>query len=356
MPDAHQVCLESVLDARITELAAGQAALLREWILPLLASPQHHVSGAQKATDLVADRLQAVRHETGESARGLTEKLRALRETLRADKHAGRRWLRRRGPPWRRRAAADRELARYFHLRIEELTLNAVCRLAGLIFGQVAVLGDKLRNLAADLHRLADDFQTLPPAHGDGRATGGADSTQRVVAEAINSAKVELIEEMEHALEKQRWKLALPEETKAAHVLPDVLRRTARAVIYRSLKQMTVQEGAAGSDGKPRNSILSLSDALQAATPPLPRCGGAKRLLLVAPDELLARELVEQLGSQFSPMPTVIIDAENDVLLCYEMDQLPLRLVAAAVLDRRFQNVEIAARLHTRIDVSWSAL
>jgi hypothetical protein len=35
---------------------------------------------------------------------------------------------------------------------------------------------------------------------------------------------------------------------------------------------------------------------------------------------------------------------------------LPLRHVAAAVLDQRFQNVEVATRLHTRIDVPWSPL
>jgi hypothetical protein len=30
--------------------------------------------------------------------------------------------------------------------------------------------------------------------------------------------------------------------------------------------------------------------------------------------------------------------------------------VAAAVLDQRFQNVEVASRLHTRIDVQWASL
>jgi hypothetical protein len=303
----------------------------------------------------VADRLRAVHHELGESARSLTNNLHMLRENLRADKYAGHRWLQRRGLAWRRHWAADRRLARYFHLRIEELTLNAVCRLAGLILSQVGVLGDKLRNLAADLHRLADSFQPPPVARGEGRTAGGADFAQHVVAEAINSAKAELLAEMEHALEEQHWQVALAEETKAPHMLPDVLRRTARAVIYRFLKQMTLQEGAAGSGGKLHKSILSLTDGLQAATPPLTQCGGARRLLLTAPEETLARELIEELGSQFRPVPTVITDAENDMLLCYEIDQLPLRLVAAAVLDRRFQNVEVAARLHTRIDVSWSA-
>jgi hypothetical protein len=52
----------------------------------------------------------------------------------------------------------------------------------------------------------------------------------------------------------------------------------------------------------------------------------------------------------------VVTGTDNGVLLCYEAEQLSLRRVAAAVLDQRFQNVEVADRLHTRIDVSWTPL
>jgi hypothetical protein len=42
--------------------------------------------------------------------------------------------------------------------------------------------------------------------------------------------------------------------------------------------------------------------------------------------------------------------------LCYEAEQLSLRHVAAAVLDNRSQYVELASRLHTRVDVTWLPL
>ena len=79
-------------------------------------------------------------------------------------------------------------------------------------------------------------------------------------------------------------------------------------------------------------------------------------MLLVVPGDLPSTDLVKQLSEEVSEPPTVVADKENEVLLCYEMEQLPLRRVAAAVLDRRFKNVEVASRLHTRIDVPWSAL
>jgi hypothetical protein len=53
---------------------------------------------------------------------------------------------------------------------------------------------------------------------------------------------------------------------------------------------------------------------------------------------------------------TIVADTEGDVLLCCEMAMLPLRRVATALLDGRFHNVEVASRLHTRINVNWSPL
>ena len=79
-------------------------------------------------------------------------------------------------------------------------------------------------------------------------------------------------------------------------------------------------------------------------------------MLLLTPGDLSSAELIRRVRDEVAAPPTVVADKENEVLLCYEMEQLPLRRVAAAVLDQRFQNVEVASRLHTRIDVQWSNL
>ena len=85
-------------------------------------------------------------------------------------------------------------------------------------------------------------------------------------------------------------------------------------------------------------------------------CGGARRFLLAAPANLSPLQLADQLAAKVQQRPTVIANAEDDVLLCCEMEQLSLRRMARAVLGGRYQNVEIASRLHTRIDVPWSPL
>ena len=59
------VCLESVLEKHLKEMAAGQGAALRQWILSLVASPQHRVEGAQRAADYVAEHLRALSQQGG---------------------------------------------------------------------------------------------------------------------------------------------------------------------------------------------------------------------------------------------------------------------------------------------------
>jgi len=353
--DTHRVCLESVLEARLKEMAVGQTAAIREWILGLVKSPQYRLLGTQKVADGVAQHLRALSREAGELMQASLPQLALLKQTLLDDKNAGRGWLQFRGFAWNRRPAVDRKLCQYFCLRIEELILNGVCRLAGFILGQVATLGDKLRNLAADLNRLTEEFGR-PAALDAAGPPGDGPEMDRVVANTIGPHKAELLAEMEHVLEGDLHRAAATEGMDVPGVLAPLLRRTARSLIHRLFKRVTLREITAASKDDPRKAIFSLPAGLRAATPLLPNCGGARRLLLVTPDDLSPVELLKQISNAVLEPPTVVADKENEVLLCYEMEQLPLRRVAAAVLDQRFQNVEVASRLHTRVDVSWPAL
>ncbi|HUY32749.1 MAG TPA: tubulin-like doman-containing protein [Pirellulales bacterium] len=353
-----RVCLESVLEKRIEELAATHETALRDWIMGLVASPQHRVRGAQRAADGVVDFLRALSRRAGETIQSPRGELRALEDSLLADKSGSRAWLRRRGFGSKRKRVADKRLSQYFRLRIEELTLNGVhvARLAGLIMTRLTVLAEKLRNLGAELNRLAEEIHQLPSTDvaASRPATEAAEIAQRAVTHTVHAQKTELVAEMERELQYELWRVVTSDPSYVRRVLPHILRRAARGAVVQALKNATLDEMGGGRP--PCESIFSPAADLKAAAPRLGACGGARRLLLVAPEGRSLEPLARQIGEEAGQAPTVIMDAESDALLCFEAEDLPVTRMAAAVLDGRFQIVDVASRLHARIDVAWSPL
>jgi hypothetical protein len=353
------VCLETALERHIKELAANQGTALRRWIMDMVASPSHRLEGAQRAAHCTAEFLRALARQEGERAQACLAALRTMESALLADDGGRRAWLRKRGFVWRQKLVADPQVARYFHLRIEELMHTGACRLAGSVLAHVATAEDRLRNLAADLNRLTEEFGGT--AGADSRAAGptppvGLPGRQGTIAEAVRHHKADVVAALERQCEEDLASVLQPEQIDVRTVLARDLRRKARRAVLRAMKQANMEAIATADDGALHGPVFSLAAGLKAALPRIPHCGGDRRLLIVAPPDSAPGQLVEQLGSEVPQAPTIVIDTEGDMLVCYEDEQLPLRRVAAAVLGGRVQNVEIAARLHARNDVQWSPL
>ena len=187
--DACRICLESVLDQHLKGMAASQAPVVREWILSLVASPKHRVRGAQQVAELVGERLRALSMEASESLQAIRQQAHLLEQSLRSE-DANRERRRFYGFGSRRKPLADKRLLPYFRLRIEELTLNGVCRFAGLMLTAVATITDTLRNLAADLNRLAEGLDQLPQSAAGGQSgPQGSEAARGLIAETISSQK-----------------------------------------------------------------------------------------------------------------------------------------------------------------------
>jgi hypothetical protein len=177
-----------------------------------------------------------------------------------------------------------------------------------------------------------------------------------LVAQVIGLRKAEMVAEMERALEDDFRAAVTAEIANPRQRLAYVLRRAVQATIRRTLKKIGQQEIVSSDGPMAEERTFSLRTALKKAASQWPGCGGDRRLLLVAPEGLSPPQLAEQLGPDVSQPPTVVVDEDSDVLLCCEMERLPLGRLAAAVLDGRFHNLEVSARLHTRIDVQWLPL
>ncbi|MBM4002160.1 MAG: hypothetical protein FJ295_02570 [Planctomycetes bacterium] len=98
----------------------------------------------------------------------------------------------------------------------------------------------------------------------------------------------------------------------------------------------------------------SLQRLLEKALPRLAACGGARRLMVIAPPDLSTTELSVQLSKLTNDQLTIVQDSIAELVICYELEQIPVDNVLAKLIGTREDILEVARRLHTRIDVPWS--
>ncbi len=316
--ESHRLCLESALERPLQEIAAAAGSVFQQWLLSLINSPKHRLAGAQQMADSLAEYLRDLSSQAGEAIRATSNESRSLKELLLGDKQGSKNWLRFRGFFSGRRLVVDQRLSNYFELRLHELTLDAFCRLVGLVLAQVATVGDKLRNLAADFNRLIEQFSAAPAM--DDESTVRTRALQRVAAAQIAARKTELLAQMEEALEEDLRQAAASEIRDVRSKLAGVVRRTSRTLILRVLKQFAADEAAAALEGRPHEPLFEISTGLKEALPRrFTACGGQRRLLVVASKQLAPAVAAQTPGGD-SPVPTVLADAGGDMLVCYEVE------------------------------------
>ena len=92
------------------------------------------------------------------------------------------------------------------------------------------------------------------------------------------------------------------------------------------------------------------------AEPRLLRCGGATRLLVAIPERSKSSVILQEFQKQLEHVPCVIPATAGEFVTCYEVEQVPLNNVTMNLLENKPNSFEIASRLHTRTDVSWTPL
>lgn len=361
---AARVCLESVVEAHLQRLALEQGAALQSWVQGLIASPRHRVRGALRAADCLTQHLRQLGRQAQEILAQTRQARQLLEKQLREAAQAGRPWLRYRGLAWSRRLAPDPRLVQLFEVKIEELAINSVSRLTSLVTAHLAVTDDRLRNLSADLDRLSEEFRrgAQPTVAGTGRETvilgaaapvavGGPTTPERrgtgIDRRELDALEAGLAAELEGLLAREPGYVRMG--------LPRVLRQAVRAALLGSIKEQALAallDPAAAAT----LAVESLAATAHEALPQLAGCGGQRQMLLVAPVEVLKLPAVDQPLGEFTQPVTAVAHDEADVVLCCETGQVGLRRAASAVLAGRFQQVEAASRLHTRIDVTWLPL
>jgi hypothetical protein len=136
--------------------------------------------------------------------------------------------------------------------------------------------------------------------------------------------------------------------------LPGRLRTLARRVVCEEIQSLDIAAIVHGPDAA--NASLTLKKCIENATPKILHCGGAHRLMVSMPASQLSPRLAELAGQGCPQKPSLVYDSTGDIVVCREVDQISLANIAAALAHDDPHCVEVAQRLHTRVDVQWSPI
>jgi len=353
--------LQTVLDDHLKKLAAGYGAAIRDWVVELVDVPAVRVKGAYRATEWFAGHLRSMKQLAGDMLAQTQEDAAAKQEELLESKMRFCLRESRDGKP-----ALDLRFQQYARLRFLEIALTGVRRLAQLVSSHVSSTGDVLKEARRELGRLADEFSSETELPVSKSMSDDAPHAAEAIAAKIGADVTRLLPELAAQLDQQlqaQFVIAngglcavLAKLTELRRPLLRSLRFEARTAVLNRLSHMGVAKeilDPGTGEGEERFAVLRTS--LAAATPKLLACGGAKRLLLATSDEAAA-PLKEILHSEMHEQASLTPGSAGDVVLCYEVEQVSLEVAAVTLVEENSEYAQIAARLHTRVDVAWRPL
>jgi len=363
------------LDVLIGEVAERQAlelnASLIRWVMKLVDTGPRRLSGSEWATSAIERHTQAVEKQAREELAEIRDRLLLLAKQIvhpqGSDGHS-------RGvaAPFRGNGQAATETVKllmdYGALSVRAVTLRNVCRLTQSLQTSFASAQKRLRDVRGELDRLVEAFDILashaaPP--GSEQDSGELlERVGRAAAETIRLRVPELATEVDQHFRGDFLDghgglcQVLTGNVDLRAALPGALRRSARSVLRPALRAIKIVDWLLS----PRDhdaadtSVSGLAASMEAAMPPWHGCGGARRLLLMVPEGADAAGLAQQVVADHAVAPSIVHDPDPDVRICFEVDKLPLSAIARSLVEQHAKYTDIAARLHTRIDVEWTQL
>ncbi len=362
-PTPVPVAVEQGLEKHV----GPKAELIRQWILSFVEQPETRLRGALRAKDAYAARLTALEGQANELAREIRQNAQTLElSVIRAHESA---------PPRRSRFALRRNdksltvpyeaVENLIQLRFHETALNGLCKMVRLIASQVAAAGEQLKDLQRDLGQLSRQFATASPwpaADVDSAPSKVADEVALLVAKELCQRLSTLVNKVDEQFEIQVLKgqgglRSLAQKPEAMRwLVPNGLRAIGRGAVIEALKQIPIAPLVLGGDAPAEVQNQRLEACLQCAKPTWTDCGGARRLLAMLGENAAESRLAQMISGELTAPGTVLTLSSPDFVICNEVQNISLAHVASRLIEERNDYVQIAGRLHTRMDVEWGAL
>jgi hypothetical protein len=368
--EAHLEIFTTAVEGVAMELAAKAAADVIAW----LTAPRDERPPSLLDSERLADRVVGSLQETATTAKRVVrecseEAERILHESAQRDETGGR--LRRKKRKSAKKAQADVNdevvrAYRYILVRLRQLVHLAVARAAGVVASRVKTTNQDFRDARRTLKRLAESFEeridqsTLEVLLDD--ADEGESSIKAAAARGVLARLSELVDQLDQQCktgyldERKGLTAALRSDPAAVEALETIVAAQSRGLVLAALHGVDLAGVLADELQSSETRRRRLADSLEHDAPPLAKCGGVLRLLLSTPAGAPS-DSIEALLAENTETPITKVPGESGRLaICHEVGHIPLPSIAMRIINNRRDYAEIAARLHTRVDVKWPSL
>jgi hypothetical protein len=144
--------------------------------------------------------------------------------------------------------------------------------------------------------------------------------------------------------------------TDLARALKDELQSRARSAFLEVIKDIDAAQLFLESTTERGQAHRSLVAQYRAATPRLAVKEGWQHVFLALPAGKDGASLAYMFSQTFPEVQATLLDSEGDVILCQEFAHVPLRQVAASLIEDEAVYADHIKRVLTRMDITWSPL
>ncbi|MCH8840985.1 MAG: hypothetical protein IH831_10015 [Planctomycetes bacterium] len=135
--------------------------------------------------------------------------------------------------------------------------------------------------------------------------------------------------------------------------LIESLRTVSRHLILKEIQELNKARLIGTREDPDAAERRELHRCVDAAMPPGSDESAVARLLLILPENMTEQCIPASLLKESNPPTTIVRGTGDDLIVCREVEGLHVQRVAASLVQYRRDYIEIAKRLHTRIDVDW---
>ena len=358
-----EVSLPTILETATGAIVENGAARLSEHVWQALEKPGRRAVQARRAAMRMSNMIGQLVQEVTDLHQQTRTDLRCLEQEFAKPTIS-----RKDSPSFSRDPSSLAQgMSRYGTLRFQEWIANCAKRVLVRIAAKITELATGLYEIQQEFVRISSEFQAHFVDEQKASCYGVAEE-QRLVSRLIlrritadlSPLRNELEQLLQRELEAQSTTLRDLLERDVRHGmvgLQSLVNQAARTVVRERLRQIDLDQ--LFKDARTGEAEIAgwLQRELEASMPRiLSRTGGAARLLVAVPEQSCSNEIAKCLEAQFNENPTIVQATRGDVVVCCEVEQVPLVAVATSLIQSRPDCVDLVTHLHTRTDVSWTPL